>query len=193
MGVTVGAFHQADEHRPICGHERRDTPYRVLRRGDLVFAAHHLQGPAVVDVGEDRSNVTTMTLQHSGERVAVPQISTVIVPKDEQVAMDVTEADGIEVAHRDTNLQRQQAAVVIWAVPDRWFALIHVHLCQRERDEGDVPISATGQSVQHVLNGVAGEGAAVVPGYGKGSHGTYNAGPTAGIPYVARVGLLPLW
>ena len=75
---------------------------------------------------------------------------------------------GRRVAHDDADLQGEQAGVVVRVVPDVGLALLDVDLAEREGHERDVPVGAGGQAVEHVLVGVAGEGAAVVPGDGEG-------------------------
>ena len=74
---------------------------------------------------------------------------------------------GMAVPDDDAGPQRPQPGVVVGVLPDRRLALGDVHLRQRERDEGHLPVGPTRQCREHVLVGVAGEGAAVVAGDGE--------------------------
>ena len=92
-----------------------------------------------------------------------------VVAQREQGLVGVEEAVGELVPHHHARLQGEQAGVVLPATPDVGLALGHVHLAERERHEGHVPRGSGPEPDEHVLVGVAGEGAAVVPGHGEGA------------------------
>ena len=92
-----------------------------------------------------------------------------VVAQGEERLVDVEEPVGELVPHHHAGLEGEQARVVLPAAPDVGLALGHVDLAERERHEGHVPRGSGPQPREHVLMGVAGERAAVVPGHGEGA------------------------
>ncbi len=78
--------------------------------------------------------------------------------------MPVEELVGEGVADRDAPEEREHAGTPLVGItfPDRRFALLDVHLVERERKEADVPIPAFAESGDDRLVAVASEGAAVI-------------------------------
>ena len=109
---------------------------------------------------------SSSTAAHLG---LVAQAAAVVVAEREERLVGVEEPVGELVAHDHAGLQGEQPGVVLPAAPDVGLALGHVHLPERERHEGHVPRRAGSQPLEHVLVGVAGERAAVVPGHGEGA------------------------
>src|SRR5690606_19230741 len=101
----------------------------------------------------------------------VLQVAALVVAEGEERLVHVEELLGELVAHHDAGLESEEAGVVTPAAPDVGLALGDVDLAEREGHEGDVPGGAGAQAGDHVLVGVAGEGAAVVPGDGEGAGG----------------------
>ena len=117
-----------------------------------------------------------------------------VVAQGEQGLVDVEEPVGELVPHHHARLQGEEARVVLPAAPDVGLALGHVDLAERERHEGHVPRRAGPEPVEHVLVGVAGERAAVVPGHGEGAavgHALLNDGRPRGIPQRSGLGPEP--
>ncbi len=134
----------------------------------LVGGLHHLDGPAPVDLGEDGVGVDVLRLERLSDVGHLAQVLGVVVAQGEEGLVDVEEAIGELVAHHHAGLQGEEPGVVLPATPDVGVALGHVHLTEGEGDERDVPGCPGPEALHHVLVGVAGEGAAIVPGDGEG-------------------------
>ncbi len=118
------------------------------------------------------------------EHGALPQIERLVVTGREQGLVDSQELLRLAIPHDDAGLVRQQAGIAIRMLPDGRLILGDVGLIEREGDELNVPVGSIGQRGDHMLVGVAGVGAPVVPGNGKGdrSHDRFNAAGRPQIP-----------
>ena len=96
------------------------------------------------------------------------------MPRREQRDVGVQELRWVLIAHDDAGGERQEVAGLLGVVPDGRATLGHVRLAQREGQEGHVPVGTLGQGQGKMLMGVAGEGAAVVPGHGERLHSSFN-------------------
>ena len=106
-------------------------------------------------------------LEHRRHDIGLPQVEPLVVPGREQRDVRIEELLGVLVAHHHAGAERQQVLRLGRVVPDRRAALGHVGLAQREGQERHVPVGTVGQGGGQVLMGIAGEGAAVVPGDGE--------------------------
>ena len=161
----------------------------------LVLLADRLERLARGDRGEHGVGVDPDGLERGAHRVGVAQVATVVVPEGEERLVRVEEPLGLLVPHHDAGLERQQAGLVLRVVPHVGLAFGHVDLAEGERHEGDVPVGTGAEAGDHVLMGVAGERAAVVPGHGEGGAGVcgHATGPTAGAAGAFRAGAAQAW
>src|SRR5688572_5230635 len=168
--IDVAPLHQPDEHCLVAVDDGRHAEdgiavdrLGVLRRDGLErTAGGHLLG--------NRVRVEADTGGRFPQDGLLGDLLSVVVAGRERRHVEVEEVLGEGVTDGDTPQQGPEtgdALLVEAPLPDGGLALFHVDLVERERPEPDVPVAAFLQAGDEGLVGVAGEGAAVVPGDGK--------------------------
>ena len=135
--------------------------------GALVGPPDLLHRRSGLDLGQDLVARQAHAVEHAGDDLGDAQVQPLVVSGGEERDVRVEEAVGVAVAHDDAGGQREEVTGLGGVVPHRYAALGHVRLAQRERQERHVPVGPVGQGDGEMLMGVAGEGAAIVPGDGE--------------------------
>ena len=174
-GVALRPAHQAHEHGAIVHHEGRHAEHLPLGHRLLVGAPHFLDAWSARPASATTlSPGTPARVEHAGHDLGHPEVEPLVVTRGEEGDVRVEESVGVLVADHDAGGERQEVLRLGGVVPHGRSALGDVDLAQREGQERHVPVGTVGQGHGEMLMGVAGEGAAVVPGDGEGLHSSCN-------------------
>ena len=181
--VALGAVHQPDEGGLVADDEGRYAPDLVLLDGLGVLGLDDAEGLARWPARRTRRRRRRRwrPARHAGG----PR-SRSDSPSSWRMANSARWTAGNRSGNQSRtsapDLEGEQPAVALGLVPDVGLAVLDVDLAEGEGDEAHVPVGSVGQAGEHVLVGVAGERAAVVPGDGEAQHGPYNPATTPAIP-----------
>ncbi len=173
---------EAHEHGLVADDERGDAPHVVVERGGLVLLAHGVERGTIGDLGEHHVGVDAVG--HEQRRARCPRRGAWRARGGRRRASRCTARKASGKRSRTTTPARRASRPESSSGRSQIgrVAFGDVHLTEAERQEGDVPVGACRETVEQVQVGEAGEGAAVVPGDGKGGHATFNDGCVSNIP-----------
>ena len=178
--VAIRAAHEAHEDRVVVDDEGGDTEHVETVHAPLVLLADDLGRPTGVDLGQHGVGIDACPGEYGVDHLAAPQVRAVDVACVEQRPVDGQEVLGKAVPHGDAGGKGEQVGLMGRVVP-RVLALGAHALVEEVGHERHVPVGSRLEAVEQVLVAIAGEGAPVVPGHGKGRRSAHEASnPTVG-------------
>src|SRR3546814_14126605 len=110
----------------------------ALRR-PLVLVAHGLERGASLDRREDDVSIDPDVGQHATNGFFVAEVAALVVAQRAERLVSVEELIREAVSHDGAGLEGPEAGVVLGTAPDVRLALLHVHLTEGARKEGQTP------------------------------------------------------
>ena len=118
------------------------------------------------------ANTESESIPHprrTADSADVAQVAVARVSEFEESVVQFDERVRLVVAHGNSDLQCEESRIGFRCFPDVGHARLDMRLSETERNESDVPVRSSSQSVNDVIVGDASVGASIVPGNGKGS------------------------